>query len=100
MALLNIIAQLLVDAARFAALQLHSTRSVEVENLFLRRQLSLFKERGIKPQRVDAASRLSLAVLARCVGCRSTQDHPTLAACRLAPVLALEMSLWQTKNPC
>jgi hypothetical protein len=65
MALLNIIAQLLVDAARFAALQLRSTRSVEVENLFLRRQLSLFKERGIKPQRVDAATRLSLAVLSR-----------------------------------
>ena len=35
------------------------------ENLFLRRQLALCKERGIKPRRIDPATRVSLAVLAK-----------------------------------
>ena len=55
-ALIRIIVQLFLDVARFAVLQLRSTRSVEAENLFLRRKLGLFKERGVKPQRVDAAT--------------------------------------------
>jgi len=46
-------------------LSLRSRRSVEAENLFLRRQLALYRERGVKPRRVDAATRLSLAVLSR-----------------------------------
>lgn len=65
MALIKIIDQRVVDAARFAVLQLRSTRSVEAENLFLRRQLGLFKERGMKPRRVDTATRISMAVLSR-----------------------------------
>ena len=64
-ALINIIVQLLADVARFVILQFRPTRSVQAENLFLRRQLALFKERGIKPRRVDAATRISLAVLGR-----------------------------------
>ena len=35
------------------------------ENLFLRRQLALFIERGVRPRRIDAATRVSLAVLAK-----------------------------------
>jgi hypothetical protein len=38
---------------------------VAAENLFLRRQLALYLERGAKPRRVDAATRVSLAVLSR-----------------------------------
>ena len=64
-ALINIVVQLISDVARFVVLQFRPTRSVQAENLFLRRQLSLFKERGIKPRRMDAATRISLAVLAR-----------------------------------
>ena len=64
-ALIRIAVQLLADAAGFAILLFRPTRSVEAENLFLRRQLGLFKERGIKPRRVDAATRISLAILAR-----------------------------------
>jgi transposase InsO family protein len=64
-ALINIIVQLLADVARFVILQFRSTRSVQAENLFLRRQLALFRERGIRPRRVDAATRISLAVLGR-----------------------------------
>jgi putative transposase len=35
------------------------------ENLVLRRQLALYQERGVKPRRIDAATRVSLAWLTR-----------------------------------
>lgn len=56
---------LIEDAFRWMLLFLRSTKSLQAENLFLRRQLALFLERGVRPRRVDAASRVSLAVLAR-----------------------------------
>ena len=64
-ALVKIFVQLLADAAGFVVLLCRPTQSVQAENLFLRRQLSLFKERGIRPGRLDAATRISLAILAR-----------------------------------
>ncbi len=63
--LIRIAVQLLADAAGFAVLLFRPNQSVEAENLFLRRQLGLFKDRGIKPRRVDAATRISFAVQAR-----------------------------------
>ena len=39
--------------------------------LFLRRQLALYMERGVKPRRVDAATRMSLALLSRLFEWRS-----------------------------
>ena len=85
LALIKIIVQLVVDVARLAVLHLRSTRSVAAENLFLRRQLGLFKERGMKPRRVDAATRISLAVLSRLFDWRDalltvTQSRRNLAA--------------------
>jgi putative transposase len=47
------------------ALLWRSAEAVRAENLFLRRQLALFIERGVRPRRVDAATRASLTVLAR-----------------------------------
>jgi putative transposase len=41
------------------------TRAVTAENLFLRRQLALYVERGVKPRRPDVATRVSLALLSR-----------------------------------
>jgi putative transposase len=35
------------------------------ENLFLRRQLALYVERGVKSRRVDPVTRISLALLSR-----------------------------------
>jgi hypothetical protein len=58
-ALIKIAVELLADAARFSILLFLPTRSVQAENLFLRRQPALFKERGIQPRRVDAATRIS-----------------------------------------
>ena len=59
----KIVLQLLGDAARFFVLALRPTQVVVAENLFLRRQLALYRERGIKPRRVDIATRVSLALL-------------------------------------
>jgi putative transposase len=39
--------------------------------LFLPRQLALYVERGVKPRRIDAATRVSLALLSRLFQWRS-----------------------------
>ena len=44
---------------------------MEAETLVLRRQLARFKERGVKPRRIDAATRVSLALLSRLCDWRS-----------------------------
>jgi putative transposase len=56
---------LIEDLFRWVLLFFRSTKSVQAENLFLRRQLALFLERGVRPRRLNPASRVSLAVLAR-----------------------------------
>lgn len=46
----------------------HSIRprlSLEAENLFLRRQLALYKERGMKLRRIAAVTRMSLVFLSK-----------------------------------
>jgi putative transposase len=63
--LLRIAVRLVEDAVQWVLLVFRSKESVQAENLFLRRQLALYLERGIQPRRVDAATRVSLAVLAR-----------------------------------
>jgi putative transposase len=60
-----ILVQLAADAVRWCGLVLRSPRSIEAENLFLRRQLALYKERGVKPRRMDPATRITLALLSR-----------------------------------
>ena len=62
---------LVADVIGLLALAMRSRRSIEAENLVLRRQLALFMERGAKPRRVDAATRLSLALLSRLCHWRS-----------------------------
>ena len=64
-ALARIVLRLLADLAGLVVLSLRPRRSVEAENLFLRRELALYQERGVKPRRVDAATRVSLALLSR-----------------------------------
>jgi hypothetical protein len=48
-ALLKITRQLLADVLRFAIVALRPTSVVAAENLFLRRQLGMYVERGVKP---------------------------------------------------
>ena len=58
--LVRIALRLIEDALRWVVLLFRSTESVHAENLFLRRQLALYIERGVRPHRVDAATRVSL----------------------------------------
>lgn len=62
-AFLQVIVRLLADLVGLIALSVKPRQSLEAENLFLRRELALYVERGIRPGRVDAATRLSLALL-------------------------------------
>src|ERR1039457_2200901 len=61
----RILIPLMGDTLRWWRLAFRSTRSIKAENLFLRRQLALYVERGIKPRRVDPVTRISLALLSR-----------------------------------
>ena len=63
--LARIALHLIEDVLSGMALLLRSIVAVRAENLFLRRQLALYIERGVRPRRVDAAGRISLALLAR-----------------------------------
>jgi transposase InsO family protein len=70
-ALLRIAARLIDDACRCVVLLLRSNESIRAENLFLRRQLALYMERGVRPMRIDAATRVSLTLLAKLFDWRS-----------------------------
>jgi hypothetical protein len=63
--LVRIIAALLSDAVRLALLLLRPSAEIRAENLVLRKQLAQYIERRVKPRRVDAATRISLALLTR-----------------------------------
>jgi putative transposase len=54
---------LVCDGLRWLWLTMRSTSAVEAQNLFLRRQLALYVERGIKPRRIDSVTRIALTIL-------------------------------------
>jgi hypothetical protein len=53
------------DLLSLLALFVRSSGALRAENLLLRRQLARYLERGIKPRRVDYATRVSLALFSR-----------------------------------
>jgi len=59
----TIIYRLLFDVVTFVWLLLRPSETVAVENLFLRRQLALYKEHDVKPRRTDPTKRLTLSLL-------------------------------------
>ncbi|MGH8065839.1 MAG: integrase core domain-containing protein [Candidatus Entotheonellia bacterium] len=61
---------LLIDVIRYLGLCLRSPAGLAAENLFLRKQLALYQERHVKPQRATHAVRLTLTWLARCFNWR------------------------------
>lgn len=67
----RIVLRLLADVVGLAAFSIRFKRSIEAENLLLRRQLALYQERGVRPRRIDAATRVSLAWLSRLCDWRS-----------------------------
>ena len=94
-ALAKIVAVLLGDALRSLVLLFRPNPSLIAENLFLRRQLALFKERGLKPRRIDAATRISLALQSKLFDWRCAlvvvrpRDLDPLAPGGLAAAMAL-----------
>ena len=70
-ALAQIILRLFADLIGLVVLATKRQSSLEIEVLVLRRQLALYKERGLKPRRIDAATRVSLALLSRLCDWRS-----------------------------
>lgn len=62
---LQIVLRLLTDLIALTAFAFQRRRATAAEILVLRRQIALYKERGIKPRRIDAVTRISLALLSR-----------------------------------
>ena len=63
--LVSIVFDLARDALRFLLLGTRSSAAVKAENIFLRKQLALYLERGVKPRRADDTTRLSMVLLSR-----------------------------------
>jgi hypothetical protein len=59
---LGILFQLVGDVLRWWALAFRSSRSIKAENMFLRRQLALYIERGVGPRRIDSVARIRLTL--------------------------------------
>ena len=55
----------LLDLCRFVRLAAYSRSALAAENLFLRKQLALFRERKVKPHRADDATRWLMAAVSR-----------------------------------
>jgi hypothetical protein len=93
----EILIRLVGEALRWCCLAFRSTRSISAENLFLRRQLALYIERGINPRRIDYVTRISLAIflkilqLAGSLSYRSTRDDHPLASSGMEVILAMEV---------
>src|SRR5208337_568610 len=65
LALFQILLRLLTDLAGIVPLAVRRHGTLAVEILMLRRQLALYVERGVKPRRIDPATRIRLALLSR-----------------------------------
>jgi hypothetical protein len=59
------ISLVVADLVRLAFLATHSRRALAADNLFLRNQLALFKERKVKPRRANDSTRWMMATLSR-----------------------------------
>ena len=64
----EIFGSLIAALLQWLRLSVRSNRSIRAENLFLRRQLSLYIERGVKPRRIDYVTRIALALLSQING--------------------------------
>jgi putative transposase len=61
----GILIESVAEALRWLLLAFRSSQSIQAENLFLRRQLALYIERGVKSRRIDSATRIALTLLSR-----------------------------------
>ena len=63
--------RLLFDLLTLAGFAVRSRTQLAAENLFLRKQLALYQERGVKPRRPDPATRVVLVLLSRLLDWRA-----------------------------
>ena len=77
-----IVVRVISDLIAWVGIGFRQRKSLQAEVLFLRRQLALYVERGVKPRRIDAATRVSLALLSRL----------SLAPSRVQALLEVEVS--------
>jgi len=61
----GILIDLVAETLRWLRLAFRSSQSIQAENLFLRRQLALYIKRGVKPRRIDPATRIAMTLLSR-----------------------------------
>jgi hypothetical protein len=61
----EILIRVVCEILRWLLLSVRSNRSIKAENLFLRRQLALYIERGVKPRRIDWVTRIGLTLLSQ-----------------------------------
>ena len=59
----GILIEVVAETLHWLLLAFRSSRSIQAENLFLRRQLALYVERGVKPRRIDSITRIALTIL-------------------------------------
>ena len=96
---------LMGDGGRYLVFRLRSPTALAAENLFLRKQLALYRERGIKPRRATPrhTSRADLARplvrLASGLGRHAAGDVDPLASPGISPVLALDITTWTSPDP-
>jgi hypothetical protein len=62
---ITILSAILLDVLRFVSLGVRSNAALRAENLFLRRQLTLFTERKVTARRADDGTRLIPVLLSR-----------------------------------
>lgn len=55
-----------MDLVRFLSASLRTRTALAAENLVLRKQVALYRERQVKARRASASLRLTLVLLARC----------------------------------
>jgi len=60
-----ILIQLIAEMLRWGRFAFPSSRSIKADNLFLRRQLALYIEHGVKPRRIDPVTRIALTLPSR-----------------------------------
>jgi|SRR5271169_6000352 len=94
---LQIVVRLLADLIALTAFAFRRRRATAAEILVLRRQIALYKERGIKPRRIDSVTRISLALLSRFFNWRddtgrsAPRDDDPLAPSGMEIILAVEV---------
>ena len=73
--LLGTLVDLPLDALRLVSLGLRPRCVLAAENLFLRKQLTLYMDRTLKPRRAETATKLTLVLLSRLF---AWQEAPTV----------------------